>query len=143
MDNWSMFLSYKHNLVSCQIYGEKKNKLYQSSVNCDISERDNRKLDSFRQGLQWLSLKGYKGALDVYLVGVYFEKWVTGVSVPPKSLLKSTFKAVKALDSCGFKVNFNQVSRVNRHGDAISKVEKESILDLMSNLEDSMEEEDD
>ena len=141
MKNCVMFLSYKHNVVTCQIYNESEVRVYLSSVNCSISERDNKKLDSFRQGLQWLGLQGYRGTLNVYLVGVYFEKWMTGVSVPPRSLLRNAFRAVRAMDTCGFRVKFNQVSRVHKHGEEIPKEKSGNLLELMLDLEEDLEEE--
>lgn len=135
-----MYLSYKLNNVQCQILNDEGKQIYLNNSKCTLEGRDNCKLESFRKAVLWLNSVGFKGILEINIVGKYFEKWVRGKSVPPRNLLVSAFRASNALDTCLFTVEFKQVSRVNKLEKVSYDTKTLSIMSLMEELEGEDEE---
>lgn len=130
-----LFLSYKNNSVQCRAVDDFNVDIFNYEIKSSLQNRDSDKLKAFNKVLRFLSTSGYRGVLDCYLVGRNFQKWVTGVSIPPKNNLKLVLQVRSTLNSCGFDVRFNQVTRV-QHEEVKSKEDVNlNILDLISELE--------
>lgn len=144
MSNFSeklvLSLVYQHNKVGVKIEDNEK-EIYSKQYSCNLSSKDQYKVNGLKEAVLFLSSKGFNGHLTVKLTDKSIEKWVRGVSVPSDRLVSAVYKLQSVIDSALFSIEFNQKTRLfNKESEKVQE-EKIDLVDFMKNLEDEGEDE--